>query len=287
LFASREDIAMSVDFTKPAHILAVHGVQTGTDDDIDSQQKIEKLTNNALARSHIERDFESIGFYYEDINNKAQKFYQLLAKAITSGKPLVGAALKQIIDLAGDVVTASANTSTAKKIRRKLAKKILESYDSGNKLIIVAHSLGTVYALDTICELINTDGLFNGDDRASWPVQGLVTMGSPLGLDLDILGQVIFAKRSIATINAQYQVLPWHNFFNRLDPVVSGNVFGSPVKISGSRGPVERRYGTDTSHSQWMLRGHAVTSGKQWLLAHTAYWNNPRIGDRLVDMLWG
>jgi hypothetical protein len=185
------------------------------------------------------------------------------------------------------VVIASANTSTAKKIRRKLAKKILESYATGNQLVIVAHSLGTVYALDTIGELIATKDLFDGDDRSSWPVQGLITMGSPLGLDLNILGQSIFAKRPIVPLDAQFQVLPWHNFFNRLDPVVSGNVFGRPVNVSGARGPVERRYGENTSTSQWLLQGHAVTSGKQWLLAHTAYWKNPRIGDRIVDMLWG
>ncbi len=278
---------MPVDFTKEAHILAVHGVQTGSDEDITSSEKIGKLTNNALSRSHIVRDFESIGFYYEDINDDAQKFYRLLTATITQGNPLVGNSLKLVVDLIGDVVIASANTSTAKKIRRKLAKKILESYSAGNQLVIVSHSLGTIYALDTIVELIATEGLFDGDDRASWPVQGLITMGSPLGLDLNILGQSVFVKRPIVPLNAQFQVFPWHNFFNRLDPIVSGDVFGSPVNVSGAKGPVERRYGEDTRASQWLLQGHAVTSGKQWLLAHTAYWKNPRIGDRIVDMLWG
>ena len=32
---------------------------------------------------------------------------------------------------------------------------------------------------------------------------------------------------------------------------------------------------------------HVVTSGAQWLLAHSTYWSNPAIGDNLVDMLWG
>ena len=132
------------------------------------------------------------------------------------------------------------------------------------------------------------DGLFQGDDRTTWPVQGLVTMGSPLGLDLDFAGTKLFEKRNIEPVpDAQFEVFPWHNYYNRLDPVVSGNVFGSPVATDGSIGPVERRYGADMNDRQWLLRGHAVTSGKQWLFAHTAYWRSPRIGNRIVAMLWG
>jgi hypothetical protein len=82
-------------------------------------------------------------------------------------------------------------------------------------------------------------------------------------------------------------VFPWHNFYNRLDTVVSGDVFGKTVKLTGAIGPVEKRYGPQTQEKQWLLHGHAVTSGKQWLLAHTAYWDNPRVGDRIVDMMWG
>ena len=113
-------------------------------------------------------------------------------------------------------------------------------------------------------------------------------MGSPLGLDIDVADTKIFEKRTIESVpGAQFEVFPWHNFYNRLDPIVSGNIFGSPVEIKGSNGPVEQRYGADTMASQWLLHGHVITSGKQWLLAHTAYWKNPKIGNRIVDMLWG
>jgi hypothetical protein len=278
---------MTVDITKPAHILAVHGVQIGSDEDVGARESVEKLVRKSLKRSFLDRDYEVLGYYYEDINDDAQKFYRILGKAISQGQPLVGTALKFVVDIAGDVVTASANTSTARKIRRRLAAKIRESYNAGHPLLLVAHSLGSIYALDTINELIAEDELFKGDDTSTWPVQGLVTMGSPLGLDLNIAGQSIFAKRNIEPLGAVGRVLPWHNFYNRLDPVVSGNVFGKPVKISGAIGPVERRYGEDTRSNQWLLHGHAVTSGKQWLLSHTAYWKNPRIGDRIIDILWG
>lgn len=278
---------MPVNFKKDAHILAVHGVQVGIDKLITSDDKIRKLVTRSLAASHLDKKFEVSGFFYEDINDDAQKFYKLFASAITRGRPLVGRALRIVIDLAGDVVTAAKTTSTAKKIRNKLRKQILESYKSGNQLVVVSHGLGTVYTLDVINELIRTDEFFKGDNRKSWPVQGLVTMGSPLGLDLDVGGIKIFEKRKIETIkNADFRVMRWHNFFNRLDPIVNGNVFGKPIEVKGAKGPVEKRYGADIMASHWSLQGHVVVSKNQWLLSHTAYWKNPRIGDRLVDILW-
>jgi hypothetical protein len=278
---------MSVDFKNEANILAIHGVQVGEDESVKSDKQIRKLLNSALSRSHIERDYSVSGFLYEDINDEAQQFYSTIAGAITAGRPLARLALKSIVDVAGDVVTAARNTSTAKKIRNKLLKQILESYTAGNQLVLVSHSLGTIYALDAICELMRKSEYFSGDDKTTWPVQGLITMGSPLGLDLNIADAKIFEMRKIETIeNIAFEAFPWHNYYNRLDPIVSGSVFGKPVKITGAKGPVERRYGNDTKAAQWLLRGHAVTSGKQWLLAHTAYWKNPKIGDRLVDLLW-
>ena len=279
---------MAVDFTKDAHIVAVHGVQVSEDADITSDHSIRKLLKNSLSKSHIDRNFEVAGFFYEDINDQAQKYYQLLASAITKGNPLVGKGLKTFIDLSGDVVTAAKNTSTAKKIRNKLRKQILDSYNNGHQLVLVSHSLGTIYALDVVNELIRNSNYFDGDDRTTWPVQGLITMGSPLGLELDIGGVRVFEKRSIAAIpNADFELMPWHNYFNRLDPVVSGNVLGKPINLRGAKGPVEKRYGADTRVSQWLLQGHAVTSGRQWIGTHTAYWRNPKIGDQLVTMLWG
>jgi hypothetical protein len=113
-------------------------------------------------------------------------------------------------------------------------------------------------------------------------------MGSPLGLEIKVLGTTLFVKRKIESVaKAEFEVFPWHNYFNRLDPIVSGKVFGAPLKVKGAKGPVELRYGEDTKAAQWLLQGHAVTSGKQWLLAHTSYWKNPKIGDRLVDLIWG
>lgn len=278
---------MAINFRKPAHVLAVHGVQTGENKDVKSDQQIRALITRSLADIHVEKEFKVTAYKYENINNNAQRFYQAIGKALTAGRPLVGKALEAVIDLAGDVVTAAKNTSTAHKIRQGLRDRILKSYRSNNQLVIVAHSLGTVYALDVINELIGNRHYFKGDERKTWPVQGLITMGSPLGLSLQFNGVRVFDLRTIRSIrDAKFRLFPWHNFYNRLDPVVSGNVFGAPVEIDGARGPVETRYGPIVQGATWMLKPHVVTSGQQWLMAHFAYWNNPTVGDQIVQMLW-
>jgi hypothetical protein len=277
---------MAVNFSKKPHILVVHGVQTGDDSDITNDQQIKTLVDKSLSGIGKQTDYKVSGFLYENINNEAQTFYKFFFKAISGGNPLVGKALDIVVDTVGDVVTAANDTSTAGKIRKKLREQILKSYKSGNQLIIVAHSLGTIYALDVICELMASSYYFKGDDITTWPVQGYVSMGSPLGLDLNILGLPVFAKRNIETLSAAVSIFPWHNYYNRLDPVVSGNVFGKPINVDGSKGPVEKRYGDDAMMAKWLLQGHAVTSGNQWVFAHTAYWRNPKIGDQLFNMLW-
>ncbi len=279
---------MPVDFRKPAHVVVVHGVKPGEDEDIESEKQIRALINRSLAESHIEKDFEVRGYLYENINDEAQELYQQIGKAITAGQPLVGRALQSVIDLAGDVIIAAKNTSTAHKIRKGLIDFILESYRGKHQVVVVAHSLGTVYALDVVNDLIGRANYFKGDERTTWPVQGLITLGSPLGLGLDFGGVKIFERRKIRNIDgAEYNLLPWHNYYNRLDPIVSGSIFGEPAEIDGARGPVEQRYGPSVLGKSWLLQGHVVVSGAQWMLAHSTYWSNPAIGDNLVDMLWG
>ena len=279
---------MPVDFNNKAHIHVVHGVQTGDNNDIDSEKQIRELLTQALADMHVVKEFEVRGYVYEDINDKAQEFYQLIGTAITSGKFIAGKALKTVIDLVGDVVIAAENTSTAHLIRQGLRHAILDSYNAGHPCVVVAHSLGTVYSLDVVNELMGEASYFHGDDLTSWPVQGLITMGSPLGLDIDLLGINIFEQRTLHDLSgAEYSLFPWQNYYNRTDPVVSGRIFGAPANTDGAKGPLELRYGPSIQGMNWLLQGHVVTSGRQWLMAHTAYWNNPAVADRIFNMLWG
>lgn len=278
---------MTVSFRKDAHVLVVHGVQRGSAQDIALDVAIERLVRSALARSHLERPFTVSQYVYEDINDNSLRLFDLIARAVLRNKPIAGRALREFIDLAGDVLIAVKASSTAAKIRRGLRNQILSAFERGNQTVLVAHSLGTVYALDVINELIAEDGLFQGDDLESWPVQSLVTLGSPLGLAITLGPLTVFESRPIAHIDAEFELFGWYNYFSSLDPIVSGNVFGKPLPMSGSNGPVELRYGEATRDANWLLRGERSSAGKQWAAAHTSYWKNGKIGDQLIQLLWG
>lgn len=280
---------MAVDLAKPPHIVVVHGVQRGSGMNIKLDRAVSRLVDRVLKQSHITEDYVVRQYVYEHKNDRhpTVRFANLLATAISRGRPLAGRALREAIDLVGDVVINATDSSTASEIRAGLADFILQSHDQGHRVLLIGHSLGSVYALQTLNDLIRNGGLFEGDDRRFWAAQGLVTFGSPLGLDIELPGIRIFPKVAIEAVPSDVERLPWHNFYSRHDPVVSGRVFGTRVEVEGSEGPTERRYRDGTDAAGWLLHGHFVNTGVKWLLAHTAYWKDPTVGVRLVSMLWG
>ncbi|NQZ31867.1 MAG: hypothetical protein HRU06_11365 [Oceanospirillaceae bacterium] len=267
---------------KKPHFVVVHGVQAGTDADIESDKQINKLLKAQLSNIERSEDYEVIGIKYEDINDSAQKPYQLLLSALTAGNPLNSLTLSRIFDVVGDVFIASKGGKTANKIRAKIKAKILASHHGGHPVYLIAHSLGTVYCLDVLCELMSEGEFYTGTTQDNWPVHCFISMGSPLGLPK------IFATRDIPALRSQSSYkFCWHNFHHPLDPVVSGNVFGAPEKYSGAIGPVETLYKGITKEAKWRIEGHRTVQSSQWLFAHISYWGEPIIGDTLIDIVWG
>jgi hypothetical protein len=203
-----------------------------------------------------------------DINDEAQRFYHNIAEAM---------ALELLINTWGDVLISAEDKSTAAMIPSAIKIKI--EFAFAHRLYLARHSLSSVYALQVIAELMQGDSYLYCDDTSDWPVQGLVTLGCPLGLDLTFVGIKIFDDQTIMTIQALgYLLLQrfiWHNYFNPFKPIVSGHIFGSPVNTYGSLAPVEKR-NLDKCHQ-----------GKPWFFAHTSYWNSSVLGDPLISQLWG
>jgi hypothetical protein len=280
---------MTADQKKTAHIIVVHGVQSGNNAQVTTHKRIEALLKASLEAVQLKKEYEVIGYLYEDMNDKAQKVYQRIGKAIATGRPLVGDALHSIIDIAGDVITSAAQTSTAKEILDGLIDRIEQSYAEGHPAVLVSHSLGTVYSLDAVNALMTGDNRFMGDDMSTWPVRGLITMGSPLGLDINLLDRLhVFEKRKLNVVKgADFCFFKWTNFYNPLDPVVGGSLFGKPIAVKGSKGPVELRYENDVQPAHWMLQGQSVVSEDQWLMAHESYYNTAKVGDEIMKTLWG
>mgnify|MGYP001113672351 CR=1 FL=1 len=264
---------MTVDAKKPRVALVVHGVQLGSDSD--QNQHLELATLIANRRGSIPLNFQTDIYRYEDINDKAIEPVKALIKLIAK-TPLAGKLAESSMELIGDVVLNLKDGSTAQKVREGLKKKILHYYEQGNPCYLVAHSLGSIYALDVVNELIRDDTLFERDRRTSWPVQGLLTIGSPIRLGMFRKG-----RTSLSRLGPGTKLLRWKNCWVRNDPIVSGNVFGKT--INGFE--IAEKYQKDDEKQGWFIKDVPVNSGKLWMLAHTAYWELPEVGDILVDMM--
>ncbi len=270
---------MSVDPSKSRKILVVHGVQTGRDKDINAQELIKKLIINRL--NGIPVDFDTEMYRYENINDKAQEklrktfdlFLSNLTKEISFAK-LLGIAVDKGIDLVGDVVIKCRDGSTAKVICDGLIKKIEDIYEEGNPLYIVSHSLGSIYAFDAVNQLIKDERYFNRDSRRTWPVQALVTMGSPIGLSM-------FDRNVVEELGAGRKYFRWMNYWARTDPVVSGNFYGKPIE----KYQIAEKFTTNSETSGWLIQDRVIDTGEAWLMAHIAYWNNADIGDDLITLI--
>jgi len=265
---------MAVNPKLTRRILVIHGVLIGKDED--QKQHIEVRRNVKNRLGDIPLKFRTEMYHYENINDRAQRKFRTLVKLLIAN-PVGSIVTDKVLDLVGDVVIARLNTSTAHKIREGLKKRILEIYEAGNPCYVLAHSLGSIYAFDVINELVRTNGLFDRGSRRTWPVQGLVTIGSPIGLSMF----KVAGRRRVADLGEGTKWLRWVNYWDRTDPIVSGDIFGK--KLRGYR--IAEQFQTDSPKQGWVIRDRAVDTGKGWLLAHVGYWDHPVVGDGLVDMI--
>lgn len=264
---------MPVNPSKTRKILVVHGVQVGTDKDQKQDRSIKALVDNRMGNLPLK--FSTEMYRYEDKNDKVISKAKQLMKLI--GKTPAGSVLAgKAIDLVADVVINLADGSVAHQIREGLKEKILKIYGAGNSCYIIAHSLGSIYAFDVVNELIAEDNLFDRNSRKTWPVQGLMTLGSPIGLGMFKKG-----RGSISALGQGSKLFRWKNYWDRNDPIVSGNIFGK--RISGFE--IAEKYMNGAPDQGWFVKDIAVDTGKSWLLAHTAYWEDAKVGDGLVDLI--
>lgn len=262
---------MAVDSTKPKLVLVVHGVEAGEDKDQNQDQDIKDLILSRLNGAPL--PFDTTMCRYENINDEAQQALKTVLELFAQNM-LEQKAIDLAVDIVGDVVIALADGSTAQIIRQGLVDRILEVYAEGNPLYLVAHSLGSVYAFDAINQLIRSDEHFKRDDRKTWPVQGLVTLGSPLGLKM-------FKRNRVKPLGEGRKFLRWINYWARTDPIVSGSFYGKPQ--AGYN--IVERFATDDENCGWLIHDRVVDIGKTWLMAHVGYWHHPGLGDDLVSLL--
>ena len=209
---------MPVDPSLPRKILIVHGVQS-SDTNLNQDVLVNELITSRI--NNIPLAYTCELYRYENINVDAQQKYEKLLDLILAGP--VGEILGDaVLEMVGDVVISLENGATAEIIRQGLRQKILEIFAAGNPCYIVAHSLGTIYTFDVLNALVADSGFFDRNSRKTWPVQGLITLGSPIGLDMFRVS----GRDSIKDFSAGDKWFRWLNIWDPNDPVVSGNIFG-------------------------------------------------------------
>lgn len=262
---------MTVDFNRTRKVLVVHGIQSGTDEDLRQHILIRDLIESRL--NGMPLDFETELFSYEDINdkvtNRISQLFGLFSRNLIARK-----AIDLTVDLVGDVLINLADGSTAAKIREGLRERILENYNAGHPQFVVAHSLGSIYVFDVINELISNSDYFARESNASWPVQGLITIGSPLGLRL-------FKRDRVSHFEPGRRHFYWLNHWDRHDPVVSGSFYGKPR--SGYE--IADRFRKQGEDNGWFIQDRIVDTGRTWLMAHVSYWRLPTVGEDLASLL--
>lgn len=276
---------MPVDFKQPPEILVIHGVQMGDDNDLRQHETIKANLDALISDPELHfadpLEFHTAIFKYEDINDEASYLVRRILASMT-GNAIAGWVVDKAADLVGDVFLAISQGAVYQQITRRLEERILSVHEQGKPLYVVAHSLGSYYAFEVINGLIRKWRMANSD-RKIWPVHGLVTIGSPLGLEL--------FKRDAESLNRVKEDVnmksrprfPWKNYWDRQDPVVTGNIMGFPKE---NRFPL--RFNRQAAKRKgWNIRSEEINSGHTAHLgAHTAYWRDRTVGQGLVNMLY-
>jgi len=271
---------VSVDFTKKKQVLVIHDVQAGSDGDLRRHEAIRKNVLKHLGG--IALSFDAGVFKYEDISDEAA-FVVKKALAALTGNRVAGWIVDQAVDVTRDVAIALLKGPTYELIKDRFKARIMASYDRQEPLFIVAHSLGTIYAFDAVNDLMKQDGLFQWNRRDTRPVQGLMTLGSPIAFDL--FGRDWRSMTDLAPqgkkVNSASRPFPWVNFWDPTDPIVSGSLAGLPSDAKQfTRKFRERPYDVG-----WDVRSRATVTGLGHLEAHTAYWKDTFVGISLRSMM--
>lgn len=265
-----ENLPLSnVDPKRRRVILVVHGVQVETDEVLNHEVMIRQLMESRRVGPQI--DYEVTAYRYENIND-ATRLRHEKAMGEFAHALLRRTKIDRLSDLVTDVLINLNDGTTAREIRSGLIAEILKFYRQGSPLYLVAHSLGTVYLFDALNELMADRRFFQRAKRRTWPVQRFITMGSPLGLN-------IFRRDRVFDLGSGFK-FPWTNIWDRNDPVVSGSLFGFPVKVYGI---VERFAGA--KDLGWLIHDRSIDTAKAGIESHSGYWTHPQVGDALIEMV--
>lgn len=276
---------MPVSFSNKPEILVVHGVQTGENQDMRQNEVIKDTLDKLIADPalHFETAFEFTTkiLAYEDINDDASYLVRRILASMT-GNSIAGWVVDEAADLISDVLLAISQGDVYEAVKAQIKNEIQLAHSQGRPVYLVAHSLGSFYALEVINDLMANWGMAKSD-KSFWPVHGLITIGSPLGLSLFKRDHSHLNRRKIGVNVTSKPRFPWKNYWDRQDPIVTGNIMGFPRQ---SDFPI--RFDRQMAKPKgWNIRVEEVNAGHTAHLgAHTAYWHDSTVGQGIVNMLY-
>ena len=160
-------------------------------------------------------------------------------------------------------------------VTEKSKKRPKSSKDAYQRLLSILRNkrlkLGPYHEIIKIT--VPREKYFDSDNRRSWPVQALMTLGSPIGLSM-------FGRDSVQKIGEAKFPFRWINIWDPTDPVVTGSFYGKPEK--GYK--IVEDFSKDTD-SGWSIQDRKINTGYAWLKAHLSYWSDPTVGDELITMV--
>lgn len=135
------------------------------------------------------------------------------------------------------------------ELRDRLVRQLLDLQSQADRLVIIAHSMGTMIAYDVL----------RRDPRCP-PVHTLITLGSPLGVTE--VQEKLVAENATGVDFPAAKLTRWVNIYDPLDPIC-----GIDPKFSNDFAAVDGKRVEDIRESNWGKWRHTIThylAGKEF-----------------------
>lgn len=146
---------------------------------------------------------------------------------------------------------------------------------------MLAHSLGSVIAIDLVTKWL-IEGRFDGNPER-WPIRGLLTIGSPLGIDVPLLDGLGFTDRATVLAALPEELAPerpwrWINLTDASDVVVQGELWDAVRSRPTPR--------LDALAGYKRLRVEQLDIDTGGLIsAHGGYWTHTAVAQAMLELL--
>jgi len=212
----------------------------------------------------------------EAYTKERNKLYNFLDQLIERGG--FDQVRRQIITSLSDIMVYQ-STKWRDQVRQRLLDKINPFVNTGDAVSVVGHSLGSVVSFDTL--------YYNSRHNDSWKAAGfkpsnLFTVGSPIALfSLELEDDTGVQKPRYFTAAATPNYLDPKNTNPDLDPVRNDGMWYNFMDAQDLIAyPLEVLF-----EGKFKVKDILVQTGTNPLTAHTEYWNNNEVAQRIAERL--